>query len=630
MKSINKSKNTKVSIEKISQIHISALNDSVMLILEFLDPMGLLALSRTGKNYRKLFNNKYLLNRLRDIHNDKMASISFVDGSIFLNDLAILVDLIKLNQRSVGGNNQFKNGDRVTLSATLSFQCNKSLGPMRVMSFVDWLIMDGYGNYMVTNLRGNKMKLFPVNIHGEILPPIQLGNKSFEYIDGSIISRANIKAAVAKFKIQDNVRKKMVDKILEIVIVHGICMYMPYKNICRNTEYTEIFINKYPSMLIPYSDFKYTDPHNLITDSVSNKITDLDIYRMNEFLSVDNINTYTDITPLSEAFINATLMNKDGRRSTFTKIRNLADDTEIWKVIRSSDKTDIGMEYKVTLGYYANFLIAILNRQKNDIVELLKNINPSFSNNRSIIMACEKGYYEIVEILLRDNRIDPSVSNNRAIVVAENTSENFNITEMMLRDLRVDLSLTENILDNWAAKTILRSNIISRSGIYSLYVKFNKESEFIHLLENNGFYGKFLRHLIRYAAPSNMINIINSMTYIVNSGKFMAEHKIINDASLSVLYPKKIKEINNRILTEENEENINLYFSIRGFLLLTIFDYKDIIEILITEGASNKSIDMFSYLCAADFGYNKSIKHGIITARRYNIDIYGILGLLIK
>jgi hypothetical protein len=67
-------------------------------------------------------------------------------------------------------------------------------------------------------------------------------------------------------------------------------------------------------MLIPYADFKYSDIHNMIINSVSNKTIYLDIYRMNYITSsLNNIDTYNNIIPLSEIFIDANVVNRDDR-----------------------------------------------------------------------------------------------------------------------------------------------------------------------------------------------------------------------------------------------------------------------------------------------------------------------------
>ena len=62
----------------------------------------------------------------------------------------------------------------------------------------------------------------------------------------------------------------------------------------------------------------------------------------------------------------------------------------------------------------------------NDIknVELLLNnpkINPSFSNNRVIMISAVHGYIEILKLFLNDNRIDPTDRKNSAIILGTTT-----------------------------------------------------------------------------------------------------------------------------------------------------------------------------------------------------------------
>jgi hypothetical protein len=608
----------KISNTSEYQFDISALNDSSIIILGYLDPFGLLALSRTGQKNRKLFNNKNLLNHLREIYNDSMPSISFIDGNRFLNDLVILVECIKTNEQSVRGDNNYKVGDRITLSPGLTdinIKVNRAVGTY----LATVLLERGYGNYIVSNIQDKALTLVPVNIYGEILPMIEVGNEQFEYIDGSIISRANLKAAVAKFETQDTIKGKIKDIIVDVIIVHGISTFINHRH---------VFINKYPSLLIPYADFKYPFKYHLIAERTAVE-TGIDIYQINKPTTPDHQNT--SIMPLNISYIDTTIINKPGAfYAIFIKIKNFLDDTELWRVTNNENNIDI--EYKITLGYYAEFIIALLYMNIDNVVKLLTLINPAFGNNRAIIMACEKGDFNIIKLLLEDGRINPSVSNNKPIIAAADTTWGINIIELMLEDFRVNMSLTENILHNQRIKNVLILKIKVQNGIYSLYAIINNESIFAQVLNYGGYYGKFLRHIIRYPTYNNMNKRIKSMIYIVNTAKYTDEHKIIRNASLTVLYPKRIEEITNKLFDEENEENINLYFSIRGYLLLTIFNYNEIVNILTNEGANTKNINMFSYLCAAEFGYNRSIENGVIKPMEniLNLNINNFLEILIK
>ena len=61
---------------------------------------------------------------------------------------------------------------------------------------------------------------------------------------------------------------------------------------------------------------------------------------------------------------------------------------------------------------------------------------PSDDNNFAITWATLKGYSQIVEILLSDNRIDPSVNNNYAIKWASQYGH-VKIVKLLLSDARV-------------------------------------------------------------------------------------------------------------------------------------------------------------------------------------------------
>lgn len=81
----------------------------------------------------------------------------------------------------------------------------------------------------------------------------------------------------------------------------------------------------------------------------------------------------------------------------------------------------------------------------NDVVSLNKILQNnkgslSFFNSYSLIFAANKGYYEIVELLINDKRIDPTKTENAAIILSNN-KEHTDIVEILFKDQRVQDSL---------------------------------------------------------------------------------------------------------------------------------------------------------------------------------------------
>lgn len=74
---------------------------------------------------------------------------------------------------------------------------------------------------------------------------------------------------------------------------------------------------------------------------------------------------------------------------------------------------------------------------------LTKGINPSSNDNRAIRIASDKGYLEIVKLLLEDSRVDPSALDNEAIRYAS-CGGHTEIVKKLLEDPRVDPSSWDN------------------------------------------------------------------------------------------------------------------------------------------------------------------------------------------
>jgi len=60
-------------------------------------------------------------------------------------------------------------------------------------------------------------------------------------------------------------------------------------------------------------------------------------------------------------------------------------------------------------------------------------VEPSAENNYTIRIASERGYPELVELLLQDPRVDPSDRDNEAIRIASERGHP-NIVELLLLD----------------------------------------------------------------------------------------------------------------------------------------------------------------------------------------------------
>ena len=68
---------------------------------------------------------------------------------------------------------------------------------------------------------------------------------------------------------------------------------------------------------------------------------------------------------------------------------------------------------------------------------LNRGVDPSVNDNFAIIKASEKGYLEIVELLLKDYRVDPTLHKNRAIRWASENGH-IEVVKCLLKDQRVD------------------------------------------------------------------------------------------------------------------------------------------------------------------------------------------------
>jgi ankyrin repeat protein len=104
---------------------------------------------------------------------------------------------------------------------------------------------------------------------------------------------------------------------------------------------------------------------------------------------------------------------------------------------------------------HGSFTWAVRNNKIFAVACLLKlhhdRIDPSVDNNFAIQYATERGYKEIVELLLQDNRTDPSTENNFAIRIAT-TNGNKEIVEFLLKDKRIDPAVDNNFVIRYATE----------------------------------------------------------------------------------------------------------------------------------------------------------------------------------
>jgi ankyrin repeat protein len=85
------------------------------------------------------------------------------------------------------------------------------------------------------------------------------------------------------------------------------------------------------------------------------------------------------------------------------------------------------------------------------VKELLMNgVDPSINNNWAISTACACGHANIVEMLLRDERVNPADQNNRAIRSASYYGNTI-IVKLLLQDGRVDPTVDDNWAIQWAS-----------------------------------------------------------------------------------------------------------------------------------------------------------------------------------
>jgi ankyrin repeat protein len=90
---------------------------------------------------------------------------------------------------------------------------------------------------------------------------------------------------------------------------------------------------------------------------------------------------------------------------------------------------------------------AVYNNDIESVKKYLKIIDPSASDNYAIRKASNRGYTEVVKLLLSDPRVNPSASQNEAIRDASDRGHAETV-KLLLTDHRVDPS----VYSNWAIR----------------------------------------------------------------------------------------------------------------------------------------------------------------------------------
>jgi hypothetical protein len=576
------SENEPVITSTGEEFDISSLKDPSIIILTFLDPVTLLALSKTSKKNKKLFNNDLLLNTLRIVFSDTMASISFTNSKIFLLHLALYVECIKVNDQISQGI-KLETGDRFTLLTTSENQEFRGT----IFNLMD----EDKTNYVCYDIHKRTFKLRPIDVFGNII--------NGEILDGAlkIKNKTNKIYFVAYLKSAYHVSGKYGS-----LIDRGISIYGggPDNMLC--------YMNDKPHLFVPYYNTHFSQ------GGTHNKEIKFTGYSINDGPNDLKIYQYDDLY----------IFNK-----SMTKIKNLQDGTELWeKAHLTGSEMDITgkrinvyhkNDHIITLGDYAYLTISIYSNNIDEVNKYLTSYpesNISYGNNQNIIVACQKGHIEMVQILLSNHSINPAVPNNASLLSAAN-GKHFSVIKILLKDIRVDMSLTKDILENEIIRTIFDKNVSSALKALSVLYKNNIE----YLLNTDNFYVRFLKHIIR--TRESLIDRINALTYIVSKKEYEKSNATIFHATNSIL--KFHEPIPNYIKN-------NLFYCIRGFLLLSIYNYKEIMNILQQEDASLESIKMFLYLCAAHYGYDDSINQGIMqpSDNFYDFNKSDVLKILVK
>jgi len=109
---------------------------------------------------------------------------------------------------------------------------------------------------------------------------------------------------------------------------------------------------------------------------------------------------------------------------------------------------------------------AVASGDTNHVIKLLKNklVNPSINNNKTLKLACEHGNFNVVQILLEDDRINPFAifstdHYSESPIMKANKECHFKIVEILLMDKRFDK--LDNLYKNIYVNDILENASIN-------------------------------------------------------------------------------------------------------------------------------------------------------------------------
>jgi hypothetical protein len=591
------------------EFKIPALNDSIPLILDNLTTKELLNLSMTSKEYRNIFNNTNLLNMFRKNFMHLLPSLSFMDGNSFLHDLRILEGCRKIWESKLykDTNYEYRIGD--ILTPIFKYMDKETL------IYVRKLADKGYVNYKIINIFNKKrVVITPINIFGNI---INLVDNLIGIITTRNVGLRRVSVLVAELPAFGVKIKKGTpyQYVLKLIMHKGLSIYM---------DFYFYSLDQNPSVLMPYLLHRYIgDKKIIITAYCQNKgpvesITYTTDYKMKNISAEHGIEYFEENAPPT---IVLNPVDTYSNQLQLTKKKNLVDGTELWE-------DENKLNYILTLGNYAIIARNIINNYNNNIVALKtyldRNIDFSFASNQYIIIAAGKGHIDIINLIINDARINPAVSNNAPLIAAAKNNH-IEVIKSLLENHKVDMNLSANILDNEIIRRILSINIRdSLKSLFIAYVQNNSQNNiqdyqknFLKLIASDGFYYKLLRHIIR--TRETLIKRIETMKYIISSNKYLSSRKAVYYATISVLEPNKF---NSKLLNEFTKEQINVYFSVKGFLLLSTHSYSEILDILKNEGANINNINSFLYLYVSHYGYLTYLKQELILFSGNNLKLY--------
>ena len=170
------------------------------------------------------------------------------------------------------------------------------------------------------------------------------------------------------------------------------------------------------------------------------------------------------------------------------------------------------------MDFQKEFFDASQNGHYNVVKLLLEDnrVNPADDNNSAIQWASKKGHYNVVKLLLRDNSINPADDNNWAIQLASRYGH-YNVVKLLSKNNRVinfvKISDDNNLAILWASFyghynviKLLLKHINSFNNDIINYIKKNCSKEI------NDFYKKYF-NLYRFI-DKNIFLLIN---YICNT-----------------------------------------------------------------------------------------------------------------